>query len=272
MTCSTDTIQRTHTVDVPPTDKATVTLRAETGGSVWITRLLLAANGAGFAGLDGLIISSARIGNRYLFGGPITAGLRGAAVPEVTAEAFVKLFARYKLRQPLMLGPNEDLVLHVRNTTGVTRRLTAADDRQGVMQTALWDPERRFARPVDPSVLLATAAVPASADRFVIEIPREAGLQGTLQTYALTASPGVRIEIAVGKHVQVDAGYPALHELLFEHGFGLAGAIRVGRSEALHLVVSNDLPTVGTVSFAAELVPESSAAAPTVQRDIAYAE
>ena len=257
MTCSTDVPLRTRALVIPNGQTAALRLSAENNTAASITRLLMSANGAGLAGLAGLVVVSVRVGQLYITGGPVMQGLRGAAKTEVAAETLVSLFSRVSLRSPLPLLPGEDLILTLRNESGAARRVVVADNRSAVLQTAVFD--RPFAAGPRTTLVTMRATVPASVEDYRIEIPRST-LAGIITDFALTTPTPLEmlVGVSVGRRALIEPTYPEMLERAqdnwAEAGRFYREPIRVGLGETLYLVAASDAGVARTVSFAAEMV------------------
>lgn len=240
-----------------------MTLRADTDGAS-LSRLLMAANGAGLAGLAGLVVTAIRTDDTYLVGAPVLAGLPGNPKVEVSAEALTRLFTRYRLRSPWTLAGGQELTVTLRNDSGGARLVTVTDDRSGLLQTFAADTadaahdvssrQKQFAPVTRTRLVVATADIPAGADRHTVVVPIPPNVYGLIETFAVSAASDVRIAVASGKQSVVEAVYADTLERLFAPGFGLPAPIEVTPGDDLSLLVSNDSGAVRTVSFVAELI------------------
>ncbi len=267
VTCTPNTALRSRTAVIPAGQTGTLTVSPENNAPFSITRLLLAANGTGLAGLAGLTVASMRIGQRYITGGPVMPGLRGGATAAVSAEALVAYFSRAALRSPLTAYPGDDLVIVVANASGAARRVVLTENREAVRQT-LGAPALGTAKlaapqgfaPEPPSTLLAFTATVAAGEQDVrVEIPRgtAAGVVGTFAVHTPTPL-SVRVGFSVGKRVVVEPTYPDTLERAqanaVEAGRFYREPLAVGQGETLYMVVSNDGTAPCTVSLFAEMV------------------
>jgi hypothetical protein len=264
VTCSAPLATRTRTIEVANAQKAEVTLRADTDGAS-LSRLLMAANGTGLAGLAGLTVTAIRTGDTYLIGAPILGGLPGSPKVEVSAEALTRLFTRYRLRSPWALTGGQELTITLRNDSGAARLVTVTDDRSGLLRTLAAgktdappsDADRAALYLVPQTttrLVVATAEIPANADRHTVVVPIPPNVRGIIETFAVSAANDVRIAVASGKRSVVEAVYADTLERLFAPGFGLLTPIEIASGDDLSLIVSNDSGATRTVSFVAELI------------------
>lgn len=235
-----------RTVVIAPGSSATVAVPSDPGATIAIHRLLFGANGAGASGLEGLVLTGARIDNRYLTGGLLATGGLGAATAEVSLLALDKFFRRTRLDTGIVLTPGYDLLLTIRNEAAGPRYVSIADDRQAHGQP--------YATKELPRLYAYTTEIPAGAVRYEVDLPRGAEA-GALRTLALAATQenALRVSLLVGRARVMEGLYPEQLDALLALSGDFPALISVPSGERLSLEVDSTAAAPVRLSVFGEL-------------------